>query len=510
MPFYFYPIKDVFNTIQKKINDSVVTNVLDALDANDDKIVYIDEDNRQTTQANSTVGEQRGVSYGTGDKTFVSVEDARIPNQTRSYAVLSEQPFFYDRKHVVVARPESARHEVTISLRRRMPSRARAQAWYNDIARRIELGGSTLVTQANFYYEIPYEVLNIIKASYDTQFAYVEPAPMSLKDYFRQCFSSNVATAKTLSGKSPKFVVKNEQTGVQGVFTLSSPKEERSNREFNWEVKLDFRYTFDCPEQVGVHYPIILNNTLVPEELWVANIAPGLTTTKGRNRTLLQEAYKGLLDTSERVQLPFIIPPCDMPDLSIPLLKSRSFTYGIFHLEMEPNEEAPTLLFNFDEIIDGNGFTVSTLLRNYIKLSYSEDQTGTDSIFKLYVFVNENIAAPGRIIIDGDLNVWYDGIIGREFIYRVLVAINMDWQTISDTAFDFLRQCPEITVGLINDWIDDPKKTIEITQYDGSVLDASELDRAIENMPSRTTESSLYKPSGINVTYGTIVSRRRT
>lgn len=484
MPSYFFEIPDVGSTIQKAVTDNVTKNVLANMGVPEADVIYEGAEYAEQSQSGSTVGEKRKQSYGSSDRIVISVEEQRDPLSRieRMPGYNLEVPFFHDVNHGVKLSPSMVKYDVNITVRRRAPSKAIIQSWCNEIQRKTDMGRDMFVTHADFYYHIPNPALNLLKSCYETQYWDEPKPPVSLQGYFKKFFTNNVTVTNALGGQGSRFAVRVSEQRIIGIFDTEGPKERKGDKFTAWECEFTFKFNYHRPEAVEAVFPIILNNTLIEREWWLDNLAPGLVDIEDAGMGSFVSAGEHIV-APPYLRLPVYIPECDKPNLKIPSGNTGDVEIGVIHLEMMPSDDTPNLLFNLGEL--GNEVTLSDSLLEYIRESYSEDPNGGNSIIKIYVFENDHVIKPEKIAIDSDLNIYYNGVIIVNRIYRVIIVMELDWSIITDAGFDHLRQYPDLveTINkefrpLVNEQypIDKERDTIPPAHLDKIVKEMGQYD----------------------------------
>lgn len=479
MPSYFYEIPDVGSTIEKAVTDNVTKNVLANMGIESADIIYEGQENAQA-QPNSTQGEKRKQSYGSSDRITVSVEEQRDPLSRieRAPGYYLENPFFHDPEHGVKLIPSMVKYDVTVTVKRRAPSKAVIQKWCNEIQRKTDMGRDMFPTHADFYYHIPIPALNLLKDCYETKFFEFDPRPYPLVGYFKKYFTDAVTLTASLGGHGEQYAVRVSEQRILGIFDTEGPKERKGDKLTNWECEFTFKFNYHRPEAVEAVFPIILNNTLMPREWWLDNLAPGLTDVEDAGASVFVQAAEHII-TPPYLRLPVYIPECDKPELNIPTANTGDIKLGVIHLEMYPSDSAPNKLFNLGEL--GDEITLSQELLDYIRKSYSENPSGIDSILKVYVFENNYVVNQDKVAIDQNLDIYLNKVIRYNFIYRVVIVMELDWANVTDTGFDYLRRYPSLVDTINNEFRPQVSRDYPIdTERDR--IPPAQLDEIIKEM----------------------------
>lgn len=436
MPSYFFEIPDVGTTVQKVVTDNVTKNVLLNMGIVDADVIYEGSEYEEQSQAGSTTGEKRKVSFGSAERIIVSVEETRdaLSRIERGAGFNLEVPFFHDKKHGIVLTPSMVKYDVTVSVRLRAPSKAAVQTWCNEVQRKTDMGKDLLETQAEFYYRIPVPALNLLNECYKTMHAHTVPL-ITLQDYFRQNFANNVTITSNLSGSVTEFAVRNTELRILGIFDTDGPKERKGDKFTAWECEFTFKFNYHRPEAVEAFFPVMLNNNLVSDEWWPTYDSPGLVDMTDGKGTAFTEAV-GIFNPPY-IRLPIYVPECDQPLLPTFGIESEIVKLALIHLTMKPSITPPNLLFALNDITEALSF--SPALLEYVKDSYRSNPNGTDSFFKAVLYENQTPVDPSKVAISEDLNIYYNGIVYRERTYRVILQLDLGLATMTNEGFEILR-----------------------------------------------------------------------
>lgn len=505
MPKQFFDISEVHGTVQKPVIDSVVDNILANTGLDDKHVYYVNEVYGGVKQAGSTVGDKTDDTFGTEERIEVEVEHEREPltRFDRAVGYNRSRPFFNDGRSTVLI-PNYVMYNASVVLRRRASSKSTIVEWANHIQRKLDMGANSFTTHADYYYLIPNEALVLLKDIYDAQYKGAS-APETLQQYYQRGFDDNVTVVTNIASNGGAYVVREKQARITCRINTDGPVPRRGDKRTTWETEFSFQFTYSCPESVEAVYPIIINNTLLPRQWWVARDAPGLTPILGEV-DWVTEALDSI-SQYEWLTLPAYIPPCDLPELVKPSTHAKDIDLAVIHLTLDHNEEPPYLLFNLGQMGE---YGLSQPLIDYIVDSYRDNPIGQDSVFKINLFENNGLVLRDMIAIDEELNVYFNNQVKYTSVYRVIITVEMGWKHISTKAFEVLRNHP-IFVG--------QAVSIAIPEYridniGGGKVNAPTLDDIcdrladIDSVPHNYGSSlnNLRRP--INILNGTLVSHR--
>lgn len=473
MPSIVTEIQNVDESIRRNVLQSVVTSILSNLGIDDADVIYNDAVLGQH-QPGSAIGQTREVSFGNTDKVIVETSEQRNSQSNIIRAVGRDNavPFFKDKQYGVTVLPSMVLYETTVTLQRRATSRNTITHWLNELSRKIDMGGSLHEVEADFMYVVPVPIMNLINDCYKTIY-YDREANETLGDYIKRNASKALTVVTNQAGNEPTFVVRNTQVRIVGNYEERPERPEKSDNATSWIGEVRFKFEYDRPEGVVANYPIMLRGTLVPEDWWIDNIAPGTSDEEGAEKSVFINAGDQIVDYKPYIETPVFLPRCDAPEINLPDTQGTMYKYVYIHLEFDESEITDTQkLFNLSEMGE-YGFTDEVY--DYIKLSYAEDPTGQDSVIRVYLFENDYVVREAKVAIDQDFNVWFDGLINIDKMYRSVIAIDTSLHSQSNEHFDYLRQSPKFVKGVLADFaplvsqayvIDDTVPTVPSKQLD--------------------------------------------
>lgn len=512
MPNYFIEIPDVSTTVTKPVTDSVISNVLASLGLENADIIYETEDQTEQINTGSEIGERRKQSYGNSDRITVTVDEERDRSRLeRGLGYGLEIPFFHDSQFGITISPSSVQYDITVSIKRRSPSKAVVTNWYNEIQRKLDMGRDVFETQAEFYYKIPTPALNLLAECHRTIWFDDDEPGEPLIGYLKRCFTNNVTVLTNQGGKQTDYGVRHTLVRILTQINSDGPSVNKGDKLSTWECSFECKFSYMRPESVQMSYPVMMNNVLISEEWWMNNLAPGLADYDGATGGPLVEAGEDMIKPPY-LRLPVFIPECEDPAIKVPGTGVGSIELAIIHLEMDWKLPPPNLLFNLLEL--GSTFSLSPELIAYIQHAIAEDPSLIHSIFKIVLFEDNYRVPDEKIAVAPDLNVYYNDYIHRSKIYRCYLILELDWSDLSDVGFDIIRFHP-ILVDIILDEFRKPIKELIPIDLTKPKIPAKDLDKIIiETGKYDPNKGSHYDRGGnirkmITVTNSTLVSYRR-
>lgn len=478
MPVKIIEIPDIHTTIQKNIQDSVTRNLLRYLGLEDGDVIYDTTINREVAQPDSTIGMQRGLSYGNTDKVVVEYEERRDEMNRIERAPMShnEVPFFYDRAYGIELTPSAVRYDATVTIRRRGPSRAIVSNWCNAIQRILDQDRAVMLTQADYHYVIPAPCLNLLAACYRAK-EKNRPSGQELSQYLKTHFSSAVTVISNMAGNGTEFALRETATRIVGVVTGDGPQETRDDNLVSWVGEYQYRFSYTRPEAVVMRYPAVLNNTMLPATWWEVEGQPGLSDETDGHKSVIVAAGD-YITKFHYITLPIYVPRLDYPDLPLPS-EGGYVPIIVGQIVFDPSEvKKPAHLFDLDDI-PGVIFDEETL--EYIRDSYCRDPHGNCSVIKIIVY-EDGIPLDNELIGVNceDLSVWMDKLPDLSKNYQFTVALQTDWTNLSDCQYDELRKHPGFVDSVIDTFF--PYLRPAIKPVPGPTYPTGDLDKVIDEI----------------------------
>jgi hypothetical protein len=104
------------------------------------------------------------------------------------------------------------------------------------------------------------------------------PEKFDLLDLLVNGFNKGVTVLSNQSGEFKQYAVRNSLTRILSVFDPSEEieQEKAQNNNGAWTGRFRFNFQYERPEAVTCYYPIMINNTLLPEQWWQPRQMPGI------------------------------------------------------------------------------------------------------------------------------------------------------------------------------------------------------------------------------------------
>ncbi len=519
MPVFTVEIPDVGATIHRQVIEGVVRNTLRQMGCNDEDLYYIGAYSN-ASQPQSTLGDERAVSFGNIEKLMVEVDETRDPEglNDRYVGRLNQPPIFRNKFFNISIVPELCRYNVSVTITRRAPSRPIITNWANELRRKFSMGRDIIETESSYHYLIPTPALNLIADIHRAMIAKI-PEKFDLLDLLVNGFNKGVTVLSNQSGEFKQYAVRNSLTRILSVFDPSEEieQEKAQNNNGAWTGRFRFNFQYERPEAVTCYYPVMINNTLLPEQWWQPRQMPGIADMIGTTRSVYIDAQDTVRDFLPFINLPIFLPECDTPDLPHMGYDPNEIDLLAGYLELSPEEINPLIpLFDLTDL--GNVSLTDPVLK-YLKDAYLDANDGSNSILRVMVFEDTHKLDANQVQVDQQLRVWGNFTGKITSLYRFALTTRRDWALIPEEAIDILRHHPIFIWEWLKDFHPDlldkyqPIRSIVDGINDGSLdpdtpIEWEDIDRLTDEI-STTDNPELIRYYGSDtVQYYTVLNGR--
>lgn len=461
MPTLFLEIPDHANTIRRSSMLGVVLNTLEQLGLDKDYLHYTDVDNN-VAQPGTTVGEAQDVKFGSENRIMVEMEERRDSFNLvdRGLGYRFHVPIFKDTKWGILITPACARHNITCNLTNRFKSRREASEWVNYMHRRVAMFGDVFETEASFHYPIPAEVVTVLKIMYLTGCRRLTPTE-TFEDYLQRHWHTNVTTLTTDTGNTTQLAVRTTFGRIivimEGAGDIVAEKEDDSGA---FVAKLSLTFQLDWPEGLKLEYPCVVNNSMIPLQLWHISELPGTANVDSYEKIDVVEAQDALTTHHERIPLPVILPPIGHPELHTSHRTPSQIDLIIMFLEFGNELPEPTPPEDLEagtakwlcNLSDLGNVKLSPETIDYIKLSHSTNDNGLDSLIKVYTY-KHMYAIHKATYVDVNGDVWLrDTAINMEEEYRLSITLELNFKLLTDKGKEHVKNSIPWLIQVIKDF----------------------------------------------------------
>lgn len=461
MPTLFLEIPDHANTIRRTSMLGVVFNAMEQLGLDKEYFQYTDVEGN-LAQPGTTLGEAQEVKFGSENRVMLELEERRDSFNLvdRGLGYRYHIPIFKDTKWGILVTPACARHNITANITSRFKSRGEATEWTNYMHRRVAMFGDVFETETSFHYPVPVEVLTVLKLMYLTGCRRVAPK-VTFEEYLKKHWHPNVTELTDDAGTSSCTAVRSTFGRVIVVMEGSgeiTPEKDDEGGAFIARVSLTFQ--MDWPEGLKLEYPCVVNNSIIPPALWHVNELPGTANTDSYEKIDVVEAQDALTTHHERIPLPAVMPPVGHPHFHTshrtPTQVDLIAAFLEFGVEPPEDNDPADLEPEVDKFVcnisDLGNVALSPETIAYIKLSYSTDDKGGDSLIKVHTY-KHMYAIHNSTRIDQDGNVWLVNTkLDLEEEYRLSIAIELDFKHLTEQGKEHIKNSIPWLILVIKDF----------------------------------------------------------
>lgn len=235
----------------------------------DTEILYAGK--RGTVQVtNSEMGsDNRESRFSTSNSVFVTVNE-----NYNTDAVQEIQPMAYDHKPVfadpttsVIITPIYTTSDVEIEITYRHSSETELRKWLAEMLIKTGQGRDIHLHEIHYTFPIPYEFLIILEDIHKLR-EQVEPYGESFTEYFEKWRTRRIEILSNQAGEKRHLVIKETQIQIIGRFdfTVMPEKPEFLKDIGLWEGKIVYKYSYQRPDAMFIHYPMTVHNQFLPEK----------------------------------------------------------------------------------------------------------------------------------------------------------------------------------------------------------------------------------------------------
>lgn len=288
MPRVYLAVPEMENLIERPVILGVIRDLFKFTGIPESTKILFSSDLNVAAQNGSTIDNSDDVAlFNQKSKLFVTVEEKPYENAPQnSYAFKANQkPILYDDRLGIISRVEYKHMEVRVSIRYRATDKNEAKRWRTEMLGRIDLQRNVYMHRIEYAYPIPEEFFYILKelhATMETNNGY----GVSFDDYVKNIIVDRVTCVTDVAGKNGLQVVPEAQGRIQGWFDndFTDPG-DRENNTTNWNISVDYVFTYEKPITMSLSYPLFVHQKLIP-----ATIAPRFVDEFGKaNPRVTQE-----------------------------------------------------------------------------------------------------------------------------------------------------------------------------------------------------------------------------
>lgn len=266
--------------IKQSVTRPVIYKVLEQLFeitrlSKDTRIYYAGEANVIQTPGTSIDEEgDRDARFGTGRYTFVNVtEQYQTPaiQEIQSHA-FDNVPVFEDRELRLSLRPIYLPSDVTVEVTYRSNSETEVARWMAEMLTRASRGRDLNLHRVSYHYPLPFDFIELIEDAWTLK-EKQGGTGVGFQDYFRSHSTDRLTVLTARDGAKGILAVQETQAEIIGLFDFVGipEKPQRDSETGTWEISFAYKFTYQRPDEIYVHYPVAVHNQLMPRR-WLQDI----------------------------------------------------------------------------------------------------------------------------------------------------------------------------------------------------------------------------------------------
>lgn len=272
MAVIVYELPETYASITRPVALEIARQVRDKLNIvnKDVRICFPGANGKLSTWNSANIEETFTTGLPSSERLFFDIKEEYIEDDLLTMASKKQEmpPIFVDSKHNIHMYPVYSRTKVTISFTYRSADRWQAEQFRDNFRRKIAENREYMTFYARYHYPIPKSIVNALALLYKVRKVY-DKEYEKFTQYLYGLGSKQFGIITNAAGKGDTLVHHDMQENIYGNFTDPTSMEvEKDDNGAAWTVSFDFEYHYDKPISVGLRYPILINNNLVPPELY--------------------------------------------------------------------------------------------------------------------------------------------------------------------------------------------------------------------------------------------------
>lgn len=444
MPRVDISVKDIEPTVIRPVAFAVIRDVLTATSLTANTNILFPGNQEVGYQPSTTISaknEEREKHLFSHDKrVFIELDEEYEEDSAIIGAVMKPENrfIFVDEELDTYIKPVYSKINATLTFRYRAKDRIEALRWRDLVRSRIQMGRRELLHHVAYSYVIPDPALAMLKEIHrlrENVMGYGE----DFEQYKTDHFTKRKTTLVTLKGTEPAEAISELQRRVIGSFDFGL-RPEKADRDGNgdaWTISFTYKYSYQRPISVVMHYPIVVHNQLVPQK-WRVDKQTDRDNFHTLDHTMTTSGLRyfepdRLIDLWKSTRGIYLPSFDDFVPSSVLLNSLRVFT-GLVIVDTDN----PEILMNFLDLGDWKlEDDIAAFLRTeapYTKFQYK-------SVFDLSFYRNRDLMDQSleMIELDSNLNVILKEPVSLRNYFHIRLGICSDLSLLDPDALNRLR-----------------------------------------------------------------------
>ena len=455
MPRVVIPYSNTNWTIDRPLILSVVKDISEIMRVSSKTPISFYGDENKSAQLGSTIGD-----IGIGDnlwpydeRLFIEVTEQIDQEQIYNSIISGKDhcPVFLDENLEVEIKPVYKYSKVTITVKYRVTDKNKALMWQRDLAVRASMLRSLNVHTVEIGYGIPNEFLSVIEEIHRLRES-VAGYGETLGEYFINNLNSNTSFVTALDGQDGVWLTKERQSGIQGYFDfpMVPDKPEKEGEHDVYIATSTYNFEYRRPTHAHIQYPLMVHQQLIDTPFRPDSKMKGLYD-KPHYFSQRDEALF-YFSSDKRRNYVRDYQGIRIPDIDDFVIKNQKITtVNVFTAMVAITAQDRKFLLNLKDIGDFN--LTADIIKFLSSSEYAFVTKAYQSIIQLDLWIDNDLAKPGSITVDSDLNVYASYDLDLRCVYHLQMSLVTNISYLPIVAISRLQNNPdvaEVLVGAIN------------------------------------------------------------
>ena len=451
MPCESIMLNDIEQSVARPIIFTIIGQLAEITNlSKDTPVLYAGKRSVMHTPGTTIDDATRDAVFASSRYTFVEVnEEYDLPSLQEIYAHQYDQlPIFNDPRLSLAFRPIYSTSNVTISIRYRSTSESEVRRWMSDMLIRSSRGRDINLHDVGYTYTLPDAFMGLLRDVWTLRET-VAPYHQTLEQYIEACGTKNITLQANRAGQHAQLAIHEYQTQIHGNFDFVGvpDKPAYDATTATWEVSFDYKFNYQRPDAICVHYPISVHNQLLPEKYTDYDNGDRDEYKKAVVRSYGYEAFHvfdlARIAMETRKPNPYLRIP-DFDDFILPTVPYGTATVYTALCFLGVDNTEPLMNLN-----DLGEHELDADLLEYLRADAANLTLEHKSFIQVVLYIN-NVQQPfGALKVTPSLDVISTKPLDPRNVHHVRFAVVIDVSTLTTEAMLKLSDYPKAFVSLI-------------------------------------------------------------
>lgn len=416
------------------------------------RIFFPTEGVDKAPQAGSTLGGQRELEEPNllpfSNKIVIEVREEPNPDRLGSTAIHRAEnfPIIRDDALSVMIKPIYADTEVTLNFKYRAGDKALAERVRDEIRARYSDLREVFEFSTVFNWQVPAPVMALMNVIHELR-ENVEGYGQDFDTYWKEITDARMSQLGNQGGKQLHWAVSEQQGSVLGYFDFQGIAEPGSKEDEGdtLTTSFSFKFRFEKPLAVAMHYPIIVHNQILPPD-YRPRKEDDRTIHPARSMSLSTDALSqfrgGKTKNSFIARNGYDIPSFDefIPGSVVP------DTQRLFTALVKVNPADKKMLLDMTSL--GN-IKFTDLITGFMKKEAAWMNRIYNSVFCVSLYSDLDLLLDPVLVVDNDLVVRANNDRELRCQNRVRLSLVANWTFLTPRAIEAMRVNGAATIEII-------------------------------------------------------------